>query len=530
VAELLGNVPAAIPLNMEAIRAGLSTVNPIAVGMTAKRLTNIRSDFVAAVKASGAIPVEATTKRKLSARWDDLFARLAKRRAHLGLSRLARYAGEHRIEPEEVNDAVISNLIAAVKKGSLHQKPQVLHRQIAMIWNEAAADPSRGLQAVTVPDFQGPPKRINELLLPPPFLQDRDSYLSWCAVTDPFAVDARQRPLAPRTVKLARDQIHAAVSALVKSGIQPESIRSLTDLVNVENLKIILRQRLADAGGEEKSFNHYLAKALVRMAREWVKVDAAVLAQLRQIASKLRAPKRDLTPKNKRFLRQFDDPQTLRRLRALPEQLWREVKADTNRKPNFRVLAKAQAAIGIGLQTYMPVRPENLWELEFDKHLFVRSEPGTKSTLELDSSEVKNDSEIGFDIPPHLTKMLLEYRDRIAPMHIGHRPNRVFVNIDGTSKAQSTVSYLLATYAKKRAGIALTPDQFRHLGAKNVLDANPGNFLAVKELLGHKNLKTTMIYAGINTRRAGQHHYELIEKAVARQMLQPKRRKNTEAR
>jgi integrase len=164
----------------------------------------------------------------------------------------------------------------------------------------------------------------------------------------------------------------------------------------------------------------------------------------------------------------------------LPEQLWKEVKADTNRKPNFRVLAKAQAAIGIGLQTYMPVRPENLWELEFDKHLFVRSEPGAKSTLELDSSEVKNDSEIGFDIPPHLTKMLLEYRDRIAPMHIGHRPNRVFVNIDGTSKAQSTVSYLLATYAKKRAGIALTPHQFRHLGAKNVLDANPGNFLAVK--------------------------------------------------
>jgi hypothetical protein len=42
VAELLGNVPAAIPLNMEEIQAGLSTVSPIAVGMTAKRFTNIR--------------------------------------------------------------------------------------------------------------------------------------------------------------------------------------------------------------------------------------------------------------------------------------------------------------------------------------------------------------------------------------------------------------------------------------------------------------------------------------------------------
>jgi hypothetical protein len=317
VAELLGNVPVAIPLHMETIQAGLSTINPIAVGMTAKRFTNIRSDFVAAVKASGAIPVEATTRRELRPSWDALFARLAKRRAHLGLSRLARYASEHGIEPEEVNDQVVTNLIGAVKQGSLHHKPQVLHRQVAMIWNEAAADHSLGLQAVTVPDFRGPPKRISKSLLPPSFVQDRDNYLGWCAVTDPFAVDARQRPLAPRTVKLARDQIHAAVTALVKSGIKPENVRLLADLVTVENLKSILRQRLADAGGEEKSFNHYLAKALVRMAREWVKVDAAVLAKLRELASKLRAPKRDLTPKNKRFLRQFDDPQTLRRLRAL---------------------------------------------------------------------------------------------------------------------------------------------------------------------------------------------------------------------
>jgi hypothetical protein len=45
VAELLGNVPAAIPLNMQTIQAELSTVNPIAVGMTAKRLTNIPLRF-----------------------------------------------------------------------------------------------------------------------------------------------------------------------------------------------------------------------------------------------------------------------------------------------------------------------------------------------------------------------------------------------------------------------------------------------------------------------------------------------------
>ena len=327
-------------------------------------------------------------------------------------------------------------------------------------------------------------------------------------------------------MKLTKDQIHAAVTALVKSGIKPEKIRSLADLVTPENFKRVLRQRVDDAGGPNKSFDHYLARALVRIAREWVKVDADVLAQLKKAASKLPAPPtRDLTPKNKRFLRQFEDPETLRRLQALPGQLWKEVKNDSKGKPNFRILAKAQAALGIGLLTYMPVRTENLSELEFDRHIFLRSAPGATSTLELNPEEVKNNKALGFDIPPHLVKMLLEYRDQIAPAHIGHRPKRLFVLPDGTRKAQGTVAYLICAYARRRAGIKLTPHQFRHLGAKIILDANPGNFAGAGQLLGHKNSKTTMIYAGINSRRAGRHHQALIDKAVARQMPQPKRRR-----
>jgi integrase len=415
-----------------------------------------------------------------------------------------------------------------VREGSLHRKPNALHRQVTLIWNKAAADPNLGLKPVTVPSFRGPPKRIDQSLLSASFIENGDRYLAWCGVSDPFAADARDKPLAPRTLKLTRDQIHAAVTALVKSGIKPDKIRSLADLVTPENFKNILRQRVAEAGGPDKSFDHYLARALVRIAKEWVKVDADVLAQLKIAASKLPAPKRlDLTPKNKQFLRQFDDPETLRRLQALPDQLWKEVKSESKGKPNFRVVAKAQAALGIGLPTYMPVRPENLWELEFDTHIFLRSGPGATSTFELNPEEVKNDIALGFDIPPHLSKMLLEYRDQIAPKHIGHRPKRVFVLPDGTPKAQSTVAYLICAYAQKRAGIKLTPHQFRHLDAKIMLDANPGNFAGVKDLLGHKNIKTTLIYAGMNTRRAGRHHQSLIDKAVARQMPQPRRRRRS---
>jgi hypothetical protein len=463
VAQLLGNAPAAIPLAMGAIRDGLGAVNPIAVGMTPKRFANIRSDFVAAVKASGLAPVKIESKAALSPEWRQLFARLSGRRANLGLSRLGHYASAKGIPPGGINDEIIDGLMAAVREGSLHQNPKALHRQVTLIWNEAARDPELGLNAVTVPSFRGPPKRVDLSLLPNAFVADRDNYLSWCAVTDPFAVDARSRPLAARTLKLSRDQIHAAVTALVKSGTPPEGIRSLADLVTVSSFKSILRQRLAGAGGDQKSFNFYLARALVRIAQEWVKVDSSALAELKRLASKLKAPKRDLTPKNRAFLRQFDDPRVLQRLKALPEQLWKEVRNKKDEKPNFRTLAQGQAALGIAIPTYLPVRPENLSELEFDKHLFLRAEPGAISTLELDSEEVKHDNDIGFDIPVRLAKMLREYRDRIAPKHIGHRPRRLFVNLDGTPKSQATVAYPIKSYARRRAGIVLTPHQFRHL-------------------------------------------------------------------
>jgi hypothetical protein len=72
VAGLLGNEPAAITLDMDAISGGLRAISPLAVGMTAKRFANIRSDFVAAVRASGMVPATAKAKKVLSPAWCEL--------------------------------------------------------------------------------------------------------------------------------------------------------------------------------------------------------------------------------------------------------------------------------------------------------------------------------------------------------------------------------------------------------------------------------------------------------------------------
>jgi hypothetical protein len=92
VADLLGNEPAGIALDMEAISRRLAAISPLAIGMAPKRLANIRSDLLAAVKASGVIPVMGKAKKVLSPAWAELFEHLTGRRTHIGLSRLARHA------------------------------------------------------------------------------------------------------------------------------------------------------------------------------------------------------------------------------------------------------------------------------------------------------------------------------------------------------------------------------------------------------------------------------------------------------
>jgi integrase len=514
VAKLLGAAPGQILLELPVLAARLAAINPVAAGLTAKTFSNIRSDFQAAVNASGLKQLRPTGKGALSPGWTRLLDKLPNRRGGIGLARLARHASQEGIEPDQIDDAALERFITAVRQGSLHRNPNHLHRTTAKIWNEAARQSGVDIRQVTIPSYRPAPKRINCDLLPVEFRQSVDDYLAWCSGSDVFNVDARPRPLSAGTLKLRRIQIHAAVTALVAAGIKPSEIGSLADLVSPSAFRLILRQRYNAANGRGNSFNRGLAETLAQIAREWVKVDAGVFAELRKLVGKMPMPQPGLTDKNKRFLRQFDDPAVLQRLHDLPDRLWAEVRRQA--RPNFRVLAKAQAALALSILCYMPLRLHNLVSLTFDVHLFLRAEANAISTLEISAPDVKNKTDMAFDIPPRIARMLIEYRDRIAPKIIGHRPDRLFVNADGSPKSQATVAWLIRTYARRRVGIVLTSHQFRHLSAKVLLDAEPGSFETVKQLLGHKSLKTTVgAYAGIDSRRAARHHQRLIEQALA---------------
>jgi integrase len=526
VAALLSDAPERIPLMMPSISAKLAMLSPATAGVSPKTFHNLRSDFLAAVGASGLHSARRPARAPLSPAWQALLAELSTRRAHLGLSRFSRYASERGIAPPEVNDVAIEAFIATVRAETLHRKPNDLHRKVAQIWNEAAASSTLALQPVPVPSFKTPPQRVEWSSLSETFRTDVERYLTWCAGTDMFATDARPRAMAPQTIRLRRDQIHAAVTALVEAGVPAADIASLADLVVPENFKRVLLRRYEMRAGAENVFNRDVARSLIEIAYQWVKVDEATATELRRLAGRLPTPAPGLTRKNKGALRQFDDPQVLRRLVSFAYRVWAEVRKAAQH--DRYMLAKAQVALAVGILCYMPIRPQNLVTLAFDVHLFLKEGPDAVSSLELPASEVKNKVPVAFDIPPKLAEMLIEYRDDIVPKIIGRKPDCLFINVDGSRKHQSTLAHLISRYLKKREGIVLSPHQFRHVSAKVMLNRSPGNFEGVRQLLGHESFDTTSaFYAGIDSRRAGRHHQGLVDDILNNPPSGRKRKRGT---
>jgi integrase len=284
-----------------------------------------------------------------------------------------------------------------------------------------------------------------------------------------------------------------------------------------------LRQRHSEAAGKANAYNEGLAKALISIAKEWVEPDASVIAELKRLATKLPRLTPGLTDKNNALLRAFNDPELLGRLLALPDRVWREA---LEQAPSERQLAKAQAALAIAILTYAPLRIANLSALAFGKTLFLPSRDSQETHIEIPASEMKNREPFAITLPPKLTAILRTYRDTILKGSGGKESTFVFDNGAGEPKLETTISWLIERTIQRRLGIKMTAHQFRHLAAKVILDADPGAYETVRQLLGHRNLTTTVNhYAGLNTRRAGRHHAALIEQQLTRAAASEKPKK-----
>ncbi len=328
--------------------------------------------------------------------------------------------------------------------------------------------------------------------LPASFREDVEAYLAWCEMPDPLDDRARARALAPRTRELRRNHLHSAVTAAVASGIAADQLSSLAALVEAEALKAMLRHMWKENGGKLSAYTHGVAGTLVAVAKEWARLPADKLEILKGIRRKLGS------------------------LAVQPAG-------------SGRAFLLYQDALAIDILLHAPLRMENLASLSYERHLRWVQGQGKPALLVIGADETKNHEKIELELPATLADRLWTFRNAIAPQVIGSKPNRVFVTWAGTPRGQGTLALAISKIVRRRLGVNLTPHQFRHFAAKIYLDRNPGGFELVRQLLGHKNLKTTInAYAGINTKRAGRAHARLLMEIMEQELARPGRKRQVE--
>jgi integrase len=509
-ARLVDKPPGLIPLDLAAIRNALDGAVPAQAGMSAKRWANLRSDLSAATAASGLRPILKTAKLELTGPWRQVLDTVQDQRIHKGLSRFARWAGLRGIAPAQVDDGTIKRFIAELQACTLVRNIDHQERSVTSAWNRLAGlRPDLGLRPLGARSNEPALTRFDWQQLLVSFRDDVKRYLAWTAVPDPLDDQARQRPLAPKTRRLRREYIHSAVSAAVAGGIDAAQLTSLATLVAPDMFKPALGQRWKQDGRKLTAYTHGIAGTLVAVAAEWVRVPPETLATLKALRSKLGNLPTGLTPTNQALLRQFDDPRLLERLIALPDKLWRRARRDLAK--SRRPFIDLQSALAIDLLIHVPLRMENLAALKFDVHLHWPQGRGTAAHIVFAGNETKTQVQIEFEIPAALADRFHIYRNEIAPAVIGKRPDAVFVKYTGKPRGQAAITDAIEKTILRNLGVRLTPHQFRHLAAKIILDVNPGAHELVRQILGHKNTKTTTnFYAGIDTRRAGRAHADLI--------------------
>jgi integrase len=526
-AKLADKAPGLIPLDLAAIRRTLDGAVPAQAGVSAKRWTNLRSDLCAAIAASGLRPMLKTAKLDLAESWKQVLDAVQDQRIRNGLSRFARWASLRRIAPAQVDDATIERFIAELQACTLIRNIDNQQRSVTTTWNHLVSlQPHLGLRLLSVRSNGQALTRFDWQQLLASFRDDVERHLAWTEVPDPLDDQARQKPLAPKTRHLRREQIHSAVSAAVAAGIDPTELTTLATLVAPGTFKAALRHRWKQDGGKLTAYTHGVAGTLVAIAQEWVKVPAETLDTLKELRRKLGSLPTGLTPKNQALLRKFDDPRLMEKLIALPAKLSRRARRDLTH--SRRPFVDLQSALAIDFLLHVPLRMENLSALKFGVHLHWPQGPGRAAHVVFAGDETKNEVQLEYEIPAALADRFHTYRNEIAPAVTGKRPDAVFVTWTGKPRGQAAITDAIEKTILRNLGVKLTPHQFRHLVAKIILDANPGAYELVRQMLGHKNTKTTTnFYAGIDTRRAGRAHAELVmrlrENGVSRRRRGPRR-------
>jgi integrase len=535
LAELRGTVPETIPATVESVReAILDTRVPLHV-MSPRSWSNLKSSVKAALKHVGIAPARRRTYQNLPSAWQHLRSQLD-RLKYMRVRGLFHYCSDQEIEPEMVDQTVFEDYREHVRSGLLNKDPEKTYVMAVSAWNKHACEISEWPSTIIERVSRSRSFALPIEDFPESFQAEAAEERERLSHADLFNVSGPAKPLRPASLDASENQIRRFSSAMVLAG---RPIGELTDLIRLLDVKWFKRTviwYLEERYGWKPDLPVPInvaetATSIRRHGRYWLERDLnrrnvndleaakraidEQLEELSAIVSKLNSKcdrSMKLTEKNRECMRQFDDPQTELALLTLPEALIKGARADG--KPTHRKALLVQTAIIFGILLASPIRFTNLRNLRFDRHLkSIRGSKGNRSSLFIPASETKNTIDIEVPLSQQLCLWIKLYRELYLP-HLASADCPWFFPGRDSSWPKSRVGFRhqFDMAVKRYVGVKITPHQFRHLAAKQILEAFPGNYALAQQLLHHKNIQTTVqYYAGFDHENAARQFQDILE-------------------
>jgi integrase len=505
----LGVDLATVPATPAAVHALIGELTPGALGVSAKRLANLRSLVVRAVERFGMRQRVVTGAVPLAPAWAALLARAAPKHYRHGLNRFAAYCSAVGIGTGEVSPQTLVGFHDALVAECFVKDPRRIMKHTIALWNYCMRNIEGWPQVRLASPFTREPDTLPLEGFPASFRADVDRWITRMTEIDPLDLEGPTRPLRPATVKSYVMLFRRFASALVRREVLPlEGITGLAVFFEGKHFEEGLRHFLPNPK-ESNPYVHRVATKLVHVARHYVRVPEPELARLQALALRLDPQRpRGMGRRNRDRLEQFDEAAVIRKFLSFPAA--EKARGQACRNPIRRAKAM-ERALAISLLIHTGLRIQNLRTLRLDRNIRWRAR---RVFVELGSAETKNEIELTLDLPPDTVELLECFVAEHRSLLVGHAGPYLFPGKNGGPRSDRAMRVAISEPLKRHAGIEVNPHLFRHVISKIVVERNPEMYVAVSRRLGHKSINTTLgSYLGTETRAASRQINRILDQA-----------------
>jgi len=478
-----------------------------------RNTANIISGLRRCLREAGLHALDPKSRGPLPVVWNEIVLR-ADQYKQGPLRGLGHWATNQNISPAQITEAAIAEYAAFTRKSEIRLDRNDLAQVVTVAWNSVA---NLDVTDRRLPRLLVPRRRVpwvtKEADLPASFRQELDAWAFQRAQRPAslgrflMATETPRRPLAAASIVSYRFGLRQAFSILQTLGHRPETLGTLSDLIQpVTRAAEVLdwlaarqdSQRVArgEAPDETSSPGGQMAtvaRAFCDVAKHYATIPAQDLTQLQAwLSNAVDRSNWEMTPKNKERLRALAQKVPYSLFMHLPTELMRQAnQTGLHAKEAARL---ARLAITVDILQFCPMRRTNLRNLRLDKH-FRRLDsmhPGLLTHIVIPGTETKNRKALEWAIPAPSQKLLEVYLRRYRPILADAACPFVLTGKDRSSAM--SMNGLTSSYEaviQREVGVRANMHLARHLAAFVYLRKYPGRMADVSLILGHKCLETT---------------------------------------